>query len=74
MLSNDMIMMNNYDIWENQKDWGIRPTTNKNSGLNGWYVDNAGAYTPMGAPDTTWRGKLSNYWDKLLKIIYLEPE
>jgi hypothetical protein len=41
--------------------------------MGGWYLNNAGAYTPMAAPDTTWRGKLSNYWDKLLKIIYLEP-
>lgn len=74
MLDPNMMMMNNYDIRANQKDWGIRPTTTKKSGLDGWYVDNTGAYTPMGAPDTTWRGQLSNYWDKLLQIIYLDPE
>ena len=69
-----MIMMNNYDIRANQQDWGITPTTTKKSGLDGWYVDNTGAYTPMGAPDTTWRGKLSDYWEKFLQIIYLDPE
>lgn len=71
MLGGDM--MNSYNIQTNQAQWGIDSVDSQASGMGGWYLNNAGAYTPMAAPDTTWRGKLSNYWDKLLKIIYLEP-
>jgi hypothetical protein len=71
MLGGDM--MNSYNIQTNQAQWGIDSVNSQASGMGGWYLNNAGAYTPMAAPDTTWRGKLSNYWDKLLKIIYLEP-
>ena len=74
MLSDSSYMMNAHDIRANQSQWGIDPSNVQNSGVGGWYLNNAGAYTPMAAPDTTWRGKLSNYWDKLLKIIYLEPQ
>jgi len=74
MLDNNLSMMNNYDIRASQSDWGVTPSSSKKDGVGGWYLDNTGAYTPMGAPDTTWRGRLSNYWDKFLNFIYLDPE
>lgn len=74
VLGNGAVMMSNYDIRATQNDWGITPSSSRQDGTGGWYLNNYGAYTPMAAPDTTWRGKLANYWDKLLKVIYLDPE
>ena len=74
VLDANMMMMTNYDIRSSQSDWGIVPSSSRQDGTGGWYLNNAGAYTPMAAPDTTWRGQLANYWDKFLKIIYLDPE
>lgn len=74
MMGENSGMMNSYNIQTNQAQWGIDSVDSQASGMGGWYLNNAGAYTPMSAPNTTWRGKLSNYWDKFLKFIYLEPQ
>lgn len=73
VMSSEGQMMNKYDIRSHQSGWGISPSDSSANGLGGWYLNDGGAYVPMAAPDSTWRGKMYNWWEKLKKVIYLEP-
>lgn len=74
LMNPDGQMMSQYGIRANQSEWGIQSQKGTGSGLNGWYLNDGGAYVPMAAPDSTWRGKMVNWWEKLKKIVYLEPD
>ena len=74
LMAENGALMSSYDIRANQKGWGISPQKSSLNGLNGWFLNDGGAYVPLAAPDSTWRGKMYNWWEKLKKIIYLEPE
>lgn len=72
-LMNDGVLLNQQSIQSNQQTWGINPQFSSANGLGGWYLNDQGAYVPMAGADTSWQSQMGSWWEKLKKIVYLEP-